>query len=231
MKQTIYIVEDEARISKLLCDYMESAGFKTHCNHDGLGVAQWVKENVPDLILLDLLLPECSGIDICKEIRTFSQLPIIMITARTDEEDRLAGLDLGADDYICKPFSPREVVSRVKAVLRRTSTVYSNDGYINMYRSHGKVTVGGQDLQLTALEFNIMDVLLSHPGQIFSRSHLMDRIYTDNRTVSDRTIDSHIKKIRRKIAEIAPEGNIVCSVYGFGYKFNEDFSRQLNISD
>jgi two-component system response regulator BaeR len=187
---------------------------------DGREVVGWVRERQPSLILLDLMLPGRDGMEICKEIRSFSTVPIIMVTARIEEIDRLLGLELGADDYICKPYSPREVVARVKAVLRRT------DGRQGL-RAAGLclaeetlgATLNGQELSLTAVEFKLLQHLAAHPGRIFSRDQLMERIYADQRIVCDRTIDSHIKKLRKKIQTIAPETDLIRSVYGVGYKF------------
>ncbi|WP_225072465.1 response regulator [Desulfuromonas sp. CSMB_57] len=220
MEQVILIVEDEERLAGLLRDYLAQAGFGSHCMTDGREVVGWVRERQPSLILLDLMLPGRDGMEICKEIRSFSTVPIIMVTARIEEIDRLLGLELGADDYICKPYSPREVVARVKAVLRRT------DGRQGL-RAAGLclaeetlgATLNGQELSLTAVEFKLLQHLAAHPGRIFSRDQLMERIYADQRIVCDRTIDSHIKKLRKKIQTIAPETDLIRSVYGVGYKF------------
>ena len=176
-----------------------------------------------DLVLLDLMLPGKSGLDVCKELRAADEnLAIIMVTARVDEIDRLLGLELGADDYICKPFSPREVVARVKAVLRRrkiknipveTGLVLDDAAY--------RATLDGKLLDLTAFEYQLLKVLASQPGRIFSRQQLMDAMYRDDRVVSDRTVDSHIKKIRRKLAGAAPDRDLIHSLYGAGYKFED----------
>ena len=171
-------------------------------------------------MLLDLMLPGKTGIDICKDVRKDSSLPIIMITAKVEEIDRLLGLELGADDYICKPFSPREVVARVKTVLRRTETSenLSEKGLVLDQNTY-KATIDGQNLNLTAVEFQLLKVLSDQPGRIFSRSVLVDKIYNDGRVVSDRTIDSHIKKLRKKIAEQLPDVELIHSLYAVCYKF------------
>jgi two-component system response regulator BaeR len=157
--------------------------------------------------------------EILKEIRTFSTVPVIMVTARVEEIDRLLGLELGADDYICKPFSPREVVARVKAVLRRVRPGVPVPAGLAMNAETCRAMLHGQDLGLTGVEFKLLSYLAASPGRIYSRDQLMARIYPDNRIVSDRTIDSHVKKLRRKISEVAPEENLIQSVYGVGYRF------------
>ncbi len=218
--ETILVVEDEPRLAALLKDYLARAGFATHCIGDGRDAVPWVREHAPALVLLDLMLPGKDGMEIAKEIRTFSAVPVIMVTARVEEIDRLLGLELGADDYICKPFSPREVVARVKAVLRRAGgrPDPAARGLV-LDPERFRATLGGCDLSLTAVEFQLLHILASHPGRIFSRGQLMDRIYPDRRVVSDRTIDSHVKKLRRKFAEAGSEEEWIRSVYGAGYKF------------
>ncbi|MGB5209249.1 MAG: response regulator [Gammaproteobacteria bacterium] len=218
---TILIVEDEPKIAALLDDYLQSNGFRTHVIETGLGVTEWIQANTPDLVLLDLMLPGKDGLQICREVRAFSQLPIIMVTARVDEIDRLLGLELGADDYICKPFSPREVVARVKAVLRRLHREADapEPGYqgIVLDESAFRAMVNGTPLELTRVEFRLLRTLLSQPGRVFARGQLMDTVYTDGRVVSDRTMDSHVKNLRQKLAEHLP-AELIHSVYGVGYR-------------
>ncbi|APG27528.1 two-component system response regulator BaeR [Syntrophotalea acetylenivorans] len=216
----ILVVEDEERLAGILADYLHQANFEAHCLADGTGVVSWVREEQPALILLDLMLPGRNGMDICKEIRTFSDVPIIMVTARVEEIDRLLGLELGADDYICKPFSPREVVARVKAVLRRSQgqQAVQAEG-LTLDQTTYRATLNGHDLALTAVEFKLLHYLAANPGRLFSRPQLMEKIYPDQRIVSDRTIDSHIKKLRKKIASTTPDQELIHSVYGVGYKF------------
>lgn len=221
MSATILIVEDEPKLAALLEDYLRQASFAVARLDHGLAVIPWVREHAPDLILLDLMLPGKDGLEICKEIRAFSPVPIIMITARVEEIDRLLGLELGADDYICKPFSPREVVARVKAVLRRGGGRPAPATGLVLDESRYKATLHGKALDLTAVEFNLLQILSARPGRIYSRSQLMDGIYVDQRVVNDRTIDSHIKKLRRKIAAVAPDQELIHSVYGVGYKYEE----------
>lgn len=220
MNNRILIVEDEARLAALMADYLRQSNFEPHILSDGLTAVPWVRENHPALILLDLMLPGRDGMEICKEIRSFSEVPIIMVTARIEEIDRLLGLELGADDYICKPFSTREVVARVKAVLRRSgSQTTLHDQGLVLEEASLLATLHGQKLDLTAVEFKLLQHLASHPGRIFSREQLMDRIYADRRIVSDRTIDSHIKKLRKKIDLAAPGEDLIRSVYSVGYKY------------
>jgi two-component system, OmpR family, response regulator BaeR len=220
MTGKVLIVEDEPKLAGLLSDYLRQAGFEASCLGNGAEAVSRVREWLPDLVLLDLMLPGRDGLDICKEIRTFSSVPVIMVTARIEEIDRLLGLELGADDYICKPFSPREVVARVRAVLRRTGggQTIQAAGLVLDEARYG-ATLDGRDLGLTAVEFKLLQFLAASPGRIYGRQQLMDRIYPDRRIVADRTIDSHIKKLRRKIAEAAPGRELIQAVYGVGYRF------------
>ncbi|GFO60285.1 DNA-binding response regulator [Geomonas silvestris] len=220
MNQHILIVEDEEKLAALLGDYLKQAGFESDWIEDGLAVVPSVRQRMPDLILLDLMLPGRDGLEICKEIRSFSEVPIIMITARVEEIDRLLGLELGADDYICKPFSPREVVARVKSVLRRSGEHQAPaTGGLALDPERFQALLNGRDLELTAVEFKLLHFLFQNPGRIYSRTQLMDRIYSDQRIVSDRTIDSHIKKLRKKLSSVAPDQELIHSIYGVGYKF------------
>lgn len=218
----IAIVEDEAKLAKVLEDYLVKAGYHTTIYTDGSGALEGILQSPPDLVLLDLMLPGVDGMSICREVRKQSSLPIIMLTARVEEIDRLLGLEIGADDYICKPYSPREVVARVKAVLRRSSqgseAVRSNDFHVD--EATARVTVYGESIELTAVELRLLKVMSDSPGQIFNRGQLMGRIYSDNRVVSDRTIDSHVKKLRQKLESLSDKFEFVHSVYGIGYKFD-----------
>jgi two-component system response regulator BaeR len=237
MADQILIVEDEPKLAQLLVDYLKQSGFETHVIGDGQQALEWIQqqhENI-DLMILDLMLPNLDGMEICKAVRQFSTLPILMASARVEEIDRLIGLELGADDYLCKPYSPREVVARVKAILRRSQLVKQHlsatqngadmkpvaevlAGLV-MEEEKYKATLNGKELDLTAVEFQILAILAKEPGRIFSRQQLMDGGYQDHRVVSDRTIDSHIRKLRKRIAEKCPESEIIHSVYGVGYKF------------
>ncbi|MBS4051797.1 MAG: response regulator [Methylomonas sp.] len=220
---TILIVEDEPKLAALAADYLRNAGFAAEILSHGDAVLPWVKQQHPDLILLDLMLPGRDGLSICREIRGFSQVPIIMVTARVEEIDRLLGLEMGADDYICKPYSPREMVARVKAVLRRLQPQTSPDNPADLLALDAnsfRVLVEGREIELTAVEFQLLQTLYRQPGHIFSRSRLMDLVYPDQRIVSDRTIDSHIKKLRKKLAELLPGHELIHSVYGAGYRYD-----------
>ena len=221
MPDRILVVEDEQKLAGLLRDYLAQEGYEVSVLHRGDEVEPWVRAHGTDLILLDLMLPGKNGLEVCKALRaTGAPISIIMVTARVDEIDRLLGLELGADDYICKPFSPREVVARVKAVLRRTKRGdAAPESGLLLDESGYKATLGGRELGLTAVEFELLKVLVSHPGRIYTREQLMDLMYRDQRVVSDRTVDSHVKKIRRKIAAVLPDREIVHSVYGLGYKY------------
>jgi two-component system, OmpR family, response regulator BaeR len=220
MTQHILVVEDETKLTALLSDYLKASHFEVSVLTEGTGVSAWVRERKPDLILLDIMLPGRNGIEICKDIRLYSRVPIIMVTAMVDEIDRLLGLELGADDYICKPFSPREVVARVKAVLRRAhdGQTFQEQGLM-LDREAYRAIYRGHDLDLTAAEFKLLQLLAERPGRIFSRRQIMEKMYHDDRFVSDRTIDSHIKKLRRKIETVDPQAALIHSVYSVGYKY------------
>jgi two-component system response regulator BaeR len=214
----VLIVEDEPKLAELVADYLKAAGFEAHCVGNGLDAVPWVKANHPDLIVLDLMLPGRDGLEICKEVRSFSDLPIIMVTARVEEVDRLIGLESGADDYMCKPFSVRELVARVKALLRRPrASAEAPAGLVIDEASH-KVSLDGKDVDLTPVEFRLIAALAAAPGRVFSRDSLLEKLYADHRVVTDRTVDAHVKNLRRKIEEIRPGAELVRSIYGVGYK-------------
>lgn len=222
MKKKILIVEDEIKLAELLSDYLKQSDMEPHLVHDGAKVIDAIQSLQPELILLDLMLPNKDGISLCKEIRqhqSMSNIPIIMATAKVDEIDRLLGLEIGADDYICKPYSPREVVARVKAVLRRYQQTDNQEAIaLDLQHEQMKAILFGEDLKLTAVEYSLLKLMAENPGKIFSRSQLMDSMYKDYRVVSERTIDSHIKKLRKKVADISPDYALIHSVYGVGYK-------------
>jgi two-component system response regulator BaeR len=225
-KKNILIVEDEKKLAEVMKDFLDHAGYDNHILHHGNQVIDWVKHKKPDLMLLDLMLPGKDGLDICREVRQFSSLPIIITTAKVEEIDRLLGLELGADDYVCKPYSPREVVARIKAQLRRVEmlTVHaqqSTNQLLLLDADRLKVIHNKNELDLTSVEYALLEVMYNSPGRIFSRDKLMDRIYQDSRIVSDRTIDSHIKKLRRKLTHLIPDQELIHSVYGAGYRYEE----------
>ncbi len=215
----VLIVEDEPELANLLRDYLQASNFDTKIIHNGLEVIPWVVKYNPRIVLLDLMLPGKDGLEICKEIRAFSNIPVMMITAKVEEIDRLLGLELGADDYICKPFSPREVVARVKAILRRIEPAQTVQCLIEVDNRGLKVLAQGHDTELTVVEFQLFSLLFDEPGRIFSREQIMSGIYNDYRVVSDRTIDSHIKKVRKKLEQFLPDSEVIFSVYGAGYKY------------
>lgn len=223
---SILIVEDEDKIADVLRDYLRQQGHSTHRLARGDEVVPWLRANQVDLVLLDVMLPGRNGLEVCRELRGFSEAAIIMVTARVEEIDRLLGLELGADDYICKPFSPREVVARVGAVLRRTRRAAAGgsqpkrDGLV-LDESAWRATLDGVPLDLTAVEFKLLSVLARQPGRIYSRDQLMDAMYRDERVVADRTVDSHVKKLRRKLAEAVPGDEFIHSVYGVGYCYED----------
>ncbi len=227
--QRVLIVEDEERLAALVADYLKAAGHEVLVLTDGLRVLEWVRAQRPDLILLDLMLPGKDGLTLCREVRAESQVPIIMTTARVEEIDRLLGLGLGADDYVCKPYSPRELVARVKAVLRRTQGAAPGEtngaadlaSPLALDPERLRVRADGREIELTAVEFALLRTLHEAPGRIYSRERLMERIYHDHRVVSGRTIDSHVKKLRRRLAELLPGRELIHSVYGVGYRYED----------
>lgn len=220
----ILIVEDEPKIATLVADYLRAAGQQPRILDNGNDAIAAVREREPDVMLLDLMLPGRDGIDVCREVRAFSSVPIIMLTARVEEVDRLLGLELGADDYICKPFSPREVVARVKAILRRLragATATNNTPGLSVDPERFEASLDGQRLDLTAVEFRLLQTLSASPGRVFSRDQLMEHIYSDHRIVGDRTVDSHVKNLRRKLSSVRPGLDLIQSVYGVGYRYED----------
>jgi len=219
---TILIVEDEAKIASLLSDYLEKiGGYQTHWVGRGDEAMSAFEEVSPDLVLLDLMLPGMDGLEVCKAIRAKSRVPVIMVTALVEEIDRLLGLELGADDYICKPFSPREVVARVKAVLRRAGAFEEETtaSPLQIDQEHHIASINNRQLKLSPVEFALLNCLAAQPGRVFSRDQLMSSIYSDYRIVSDRTVDTHVKNLRRKLTESSPGTELIESVYGVGYRF------------
>ena len=220
----ILVAEDEIKIAGILKDYLVKAGYRVFSLDRGDLVVPYVREKQPALILLDLMLPGMDGMEICREVRKFSDVPIIMITARVEEIDRLLGLEFGADDYICKPFSPREVVARVKAVLRRVYAPPADKtlvvGEVSLIPENHQVQAGGHELKLTPCEYNLLKTLLSHPNRIFSRNELINVVQGYDFEGYERTIDSHIKNLRKKIAGYLPGKDVISTIYGVGYKLN-----------
>lgn len=219
-RKTILIVEDEQKLAQVLSEYLAQLDYATHWIENGADALPWIRAHSPDLILLDLMLPGKDGLSIFRELRTFSDIPVIMVTAKIDEIDRLIGLELGADDYICKPYSPREVVARVKNVLRRFSLVVTddNDCLIEVDEPTMTAKINHQVLDLTPSEFRLLQQFFKNANRVYSREQLLNCIYDDNRVVTDRTVDSHIKNLRKKLLIASPDGDVIKSVYGVGYK-------------
>jgi two-component system response regulator BaeR len=219
----ILVVEDEPKLAQLLADYLVAGGFAPHVVTRGDEVLAAVKAHDPALLLLDLNLPGMDGLSVCRELRKTSEVPVIMVTARAEEIDRLLGLELGADDYICKPYSPREVIARVRAVLRRATAASANHARaadpVQIDAAARRAQVDGRAVPLTGVEFELLRALHERPGRVFSRAELLDRIYSDYRDVSDRAIDSHIKNLRRKLDAALPGRELIHSVYGVGYRY------------
>ncbi|KAA3639687.1 MAG: response regulator [Proteobacteria bacterium] len=217
MNKSILIVEDEPALAELMAHYLNQAELQSTIINDGNEVLPWLKKNQPAVILMDLMLPGQDGLSLTQAIRSFSDVPIIITTAKVSEIDRLLGLEIGADDYVCKPYSPREVVARVQVQLRRNNdNKVSTDFTLN--EQQVTVEINQQSVQLTVVEFNLLKTLYHHPAQVMSRDQLMNQTYSDYRIISDRTIDSHIKKIRQKLRTL-DEYEYIHSVYGLGYQF------------
>ena len=218
----ILVVEDDARIAQLLLDYLRNDGHQAQALADGQQALSEIRQAPPDLLILDLMLPGLDGVSLCRAVRCFSDLPILMVTARVDEVDRLLGLDTGADDYVCKPFSPREVMARVKALLRRAEGRVATMQRPWTVDDQGlRIAWRDRWLSLTPLEFRMLRLLLSRPGRVFSRAQLLDSVHSDIRDVSDRAIDTHVKNLRRKVQAVDSGADCIASVYGVGYRFDQ----------
>jgi two-component system alkaline phosphatase synthesis response regulator PhoP len=225
MAQTILVVDDEARIVKLVRDYLERAGLTVLSARDGETALALARRERPDLIILDLMLPGVDGLDVCRRLRQESGVPIIMLTARVEEADRVVGLELGADDYVTKPFSPRELVARVRATLRRAEgqvgpATVIRAGDVELDTAALAATVGGEPVDLTPTEFHLLAALARQPGRIFSREQLLEAVHGVAFEGYDRSIDSHVKNIRRKIEPDPHRPRYIQTVYGVGYRFD-----------
>lgn len=220
---TILVVDDEVRLAQLVSDYLVAAGYATHVLHEGSTVIEQVRALQPALIVLDLMLPGVDGLNLCRAIREFSQVPVLMLTARVEEIDRLLGLDAGADDYVCKPFSPRELVARVKAILRRSAGLQNElSTRLRIDEAQHRAYWAGQLLDLTPAEFRLLRTLAATPGRVYSRDQLLDHLHEDQRALNDRTVDSHIKNLRRKLDQAVPGTQAIRSVYGLGYAYEPE---------
>ncbi|MGB2815094.1 MAG: response regulator transcription factor [Dehalococcoidales bacterium] len=226
MAKKILVVDDEKRIVEILQAYLERDGYRVIAAYDGRSALELARSNSPDLIILDLMLPEVSGWDVCRELRRESEVPIIMLTARDDTTDKIIGLELGADDYVTKPFEPKEIISRVRAVLRRSEgTAVSkstlNVGEIIIDTDKRLVRHGDRNIELTPIEFELLRVMAENPGRVYSRMQLLDKIQGDAYEGYERTVDSHIKNLRKKL-ELDPEHPVyIITIYGVGYKLGE----------
>lgn len=227
MNERILVVDDEPKIVKLARDYLERSGYVVLTAGDGRSALTIARSEKPDMVVLDLNLPELDGLDVCRTLRRESDVPIIMLTARIDETDRLIGLELGADDYITKPFSPRELVARVRAVLRRVRgglvpAEFVQVGDIEIDLNGHRVSRAGETLQLTRIEFNLLAILAQHAGQTLSREQLLDRLHGFAQDSYERSIDAHVKNLRRKLEPDPSNPVYILTVYGIGYKFNDE---------
>jgi len=226
MNNTILIIEDDANTTALITLYCEREGFRTLTAADGISGLDRARKERPDLVILDLMLPEMDGWEVCRRLRQASDVPIIMLTARGDEIDRVSGLSLGADDYVVKPFSPRELVERVKAVLRRTQRPHQEKSQILTHATlrldlkKRRVSVKGRSVDLTPHEYRLLETLMTSPGRIYTRDELLDRLYPMGEAmVIDRVVDVHIGKLRQKIEPNPPDPQYILTVRGVGYRF------------
>lgn len=226
MTSSILIVEDEPELAQTLRDYLERAGFRVQVVYDGVAAVSLFQHTPPDLVLLDLNLPGMDGLDVAREMRKRSQIPVIMVTARVEEADRLIGLELGADDYIVKPYSPREVVARVRAVLRRAVAGPAQPevvraGEIEIDTTRHRVSVAGRPVDLTPTEFGLLAALARDPGRAFTRLQLLEAVQGHAYEGYERTIDAHIKNLRAKIEQDPRRPHYVETVFGVGYRFKD----------
>lgn len=223
MGHTILIVEDDAKIVSLLRLYLEREGYGVAAAYDGRTALEAAERTRPSLVILDLMLPHLDGIEVCRQLRAGSEVPILMLTARVDEVDKLLGLSMGADDYVTKPFSPREVVARVKTILRRASRERQEKvvrrGGLEMDLDRHRVLVGGNEIRLTPVEFKLLHTLMRSPERVFSRDVLLNHLYANHEVaVVDRTIDVHIGKLREKLGDDPASPRFIATVRGVGYK-------------
>lgn len=227
----ILIAEDEPAISGILEANLQHAGFKTRVAENGLDAISLFRADPPDVVLLDVMLPKKNGYEVCRKLRESDDVPIIMISARNSESDRLKGFEIGADDYVCKPFSPREVIARINSIIRRSAKepVYQSDAYKDTIVTVPEFTVCqssltamfmGKSLSLTLSEFNLLVTFVSRPNRVFERTHLLDILAQHGSHCTDRAVDCHIKNLRQKLRQIRPNKTIIQTIYGVGYKFS-----------
>jgi two-component system alkaline phosphatase synthesis response regulator PhoP len=225
--QSVFIVDDDVKITKLLKSYFDKEGFVTYLAHEGSNAVQAIRDKSPDIVILDLMLPGLDGWEICRRLRKESDVPIVMLTARDEETDRVIGLEMGADDYVAKPFSPREVVARAKAILRRTQKaaakaepIRAGELFIDIERH--TVKKGNTPIELTPTEFKILELLAANAGRVFSRLQIVERVQGYAFDGYDRTVDVHMKNLRRKVEDDPKEPRYILTVYGIGYRFAGD---------
>jgi two-component system, OmpR family, response regulator BaeR len=222
----VLLVEDEPRIADIQLKYLQQAGLATHHLLRGDEVIDFVRATPPALILLDIMLPGIDGVEVCRQLRRFTNVPVVMVTARVEEIDRLLGFEVGADDYLCKPFSSKEMVARVQAHLRRaaipTAPAPAPESPLRIDALEQRAYWRGTRLELTAQQFRLLQVMAAHPGRIFSRAQLLELAFPDGAQLFDRAIDSHIKNLRKKLAADIPDQELIHSVYGVGYRFECD---------
>lgn len=228
MNEKILLVEDEKTLAKALKFNLEKEGFRVEVAFDGEEALNAMSGEEPDLVILDLMLPKIDGYEVCRSIRRSSDVPIIMLTARDEDIDKILGLELGADDYMTKPFNTRELLARIRAILRRTvqqaaaAKNFIKIGDLQIDAIKRKVTVKGREVTLTSREFNLLSLLASNPGKVYSREELLEEIWGDDYSGDVRTVDVHIRHLREKIEEFPAEPNIILTVWGAGYKFREE---------
>lgn len=220
MAERILIVEDEPELSALIADYVAAANYEADVVADGAKALAGIRQRAPALVVLDIMLPGLDGLSLCKAVRAFSDVPIIMVTAKVEEIDRLLGLEGGADDYLCKPFSPRELVARIKVLLRRRRAPDESSPLLCLNETAHLIRIGSHALELTPTEYHLLAAMVRRPGVIFSRAQLLDIACRDSLDVNDRAIDSHIKNLRRKVGALLPDVDIIHSVYGLGYRID-----------
>ncbi|MFW2381463.1 MAG: response regulator [Acidimicrobiales bacterium] len=223
---TVLVVDDEPRIARLVADYLQQAGFRVVEASDGRAALDSYHRHQPDLIVLDLGLPKLDGLDVIRTIRTTSEVPIIILSARTDETDRVVGLELGADDYVVKPFGGRELVARVRALLRRVDAVAPEDvhhvGPFTVDIPKMRVTIDGEEIELTPTEFQLVATMIAQPGRVFTRGQLLDAVHGVSFESYERAIDAHVKNLRRKFGSQPGRPRYLLTVHGVGYKFSDD---------
>lgn len=217
----VLVVEDDPKIAALLLSYLRDEGLDATSAHDGHEALRLIQQQTPDAVVLDWMLPGMDGIALCQAVRAFSDVPILMLTARVDELDRLLGLNTGADDYVCKPFAPREVVARVRALLRRSQGMLKHTSSLwEVDEASFRIRWRSEWLNLTRIEFMMLRLLLSRPGRVYSRALLLATVHDSQRDISDRAIDTHVKNLRKKIQAVEADCDCIASVYGVGYRFD-----------